>query len=128
MPPSTSAEHAPRSCDAALSRAFEFLGVRWNGLILGTIGEGSLGYADLRRTLGISDSTLSDRLTQLAGAGLLTRTVDTGPPVSVSYELSDSGRAVLPALDALMTWARENLTEDRCSAVRAGSGSPARTR
>ena len=34
--PEAVAEHEPRACDAALSRAFEFLGKRWNGVLLGT--------------------------------------------------------------------------------------------
>ena len=33
-------EHEPRACDAALSRAFEFLGKRWNGVLLGHVDPG----------------------------------------------------------------------------------------
>ena len=111
-------EHEPRACDAALSRAFEFLGKRWNGVLLGTLIQGPAGFAELKRGLGISDSMLSDRLLELTRAGLVERTVDPGPPVAVSYALTDNGRAVLPALQALTTWAKENLTAERCT----GSG------
>jgi DNA-binding HxlR family transcriptional regulator len=109
-------EHEPRACDAALSRAFEFLGKRWNGVLLGTLIQGPAGFAELKRGLGISDSMLSDRLLELTRAGLVERTVDTGPPVAVSYALTDNGQAVLPALQALTTWARENLTAEQCAA------------
>ena len=108
-------EHEPRACDAALYRAFEFLGKRWNGVLLGTLIQGPAGFAELKRGLGISDSMLSDRLVELARAGLVQRTVDTGPPVAVSYALTDNGQAVLPALKALTTWAQENLTTERCT-------------
>jgi len=109
------AEHEPRACSAALTRAFGFLGKRWNGVLLGTLATGPLGFADLRRAVtGISDSMLSERLVELAGAGLLERQVEPGPPVSVSYRLTDAGAALLPALDALTTWAEENLPEGRC--------------
>jgi DNA-binding HxlR family transcriptional regulator len=111
-------EHEPRACDAALSRAFEFLGKRWNGVLLGTLIQGPAGFAELKRGLGISDSMLSDRLLELTRAGLVERTVDTGPPVAVSYALTDSGQAVLPALQALTTWAKENLTAERCTGDR----------
>jgi len=104
-------EHEPRACDAALSRAFEFLGKRWNGVLLGTLIQGPAGFAELKRGLGISDSMLSDRLLELTRAGLVERSVDAGPPVAVSYALTDNGQAVLPALQALTTWAQENLTE-----------------
>lgn len=103
-----------RACDAALSRAFGFLGKRWNGMLLSVLGSGPAGFAELKRGLGISDSVLSDRLGELTAAGLVARTVDEGPPLSVTYALTDSGTALLPALEALGDWARENLTEERC--------------
>jgi DNA-binding HxlR family transcriptional regulator len=104
----------PRRCDAALSRAFEFLGKRWNGVILGTLGHGPSSFSELKRVLGISDSTLSDRLAELALAGLVSRTVDEGPPIAVSYQLTSAGQAVMPAMNALAAWSQENLTEERC--------------
>src|ERR1700710_2181966 len=113
--PEVAAQHEPRACDAALSRAFEFRGKRWNGVLLGTLIQGAAGFAELKRGLGISDSMLSDRLVELTRAGLVQRTVDTGPPVAVSYALTDNGQAVLPALKALTTWAQENLTAERCT-------------
>ena len=107
--------HEPRACDAALSRAFEFLGKRWNGVLLGTLIQGPAGFAELKRGLGISDSMLSDRLVELTRAGLVERTVGTGPPVAVSYALTANGQAILPALRALTTWAQENLPAEQCA-------------
>jgi DNA-binding HxlR family transcriptional regulator len=102
--------HEPRVCDAALRRAFEFLGKRWNGVILGTLVSGAAGFAELRRAVtGISDSVLSERLTELCAAGLVVRTVDEGPPVAVGYTLTPAGQALLPALHELTTWAAGNL-------------------
>jgi DNA-binding HxlR family transcriptional regulator len=103
-------EHQAPVCDKALVRAFGFLGKRWNGVILGTLMEGSASFSELRRAVsGISDSVLSDRLVELAAAGLVSRSVDIGPPVAVAYALTDSGTALLPALTELTTWARTNL-------------------
>ncbi|HEY5120655.1 MAG TPA: helix-turn-helix domain-containing protein [Acidimicrobiales bacterium] len=104
-----SCEEMSKTCDGALAQAFKFLGKRWNGVILGTLTNGSSGFAELKRNVnGISDSVLSERLSELHGAGLIVRTVEPGPPVSVSYELSDTGRALIPAMHALSTWASEN--------------------
>ena len=108
-------EHSPRACDASLSRAFQFLGKRWNGMLLAALGQGPAGFAELKRGLGISDSMLSDRLGELTRAGLVERTVDAGPPTSVTYTLTASGVALQPALDVLTDWARHNLTEQQCS-------------
>jgi DNA-binding HxlR family transcriptional regulator len=101
---------ASHSCDEALVRAFEILGKRWSGVILGTLANGSLGFAELgRRVTGISDSVLAERLGELQAAGLLDRDVQPGPPVSVTYNLSESGVALIPAMNALSAWALGNL-------------------
>lgn len=103
--------HESRGCDAALARAFGFLGKRWNGMILATLTEGPAGFSALRRAVqGISDSVLSERLAELAGAGLVQRSVGEGPPISVDYSLTPAGLALHPALRELTTWAQENLT------------------
>jgi DNA-binding HxlR family transcriptional regulator len=103
-------QHEPRACDAALTRAFEFLGKRWNGVLLATLLNGPATFSELRRSVhGISDSMLSDRLGELCRAGLVRRTVNEGPPVAVDYALTPAGSALLPALHELTTWAAENL-------------------
>jgi DNA-binding HxlR family transcriptional regulator len=99
--------------DAALARAFEFLGKRWNGVVLGNLREGPAGFRELSRAIGgISDSVLSDRLSDLADAGLIVRTVEEGPPLGVSYALTDRGNALIPALEQISLWAQEHLVED----------------
>jgi DNA-binding HxlR family transcriptional regulator len=107
--------HATGECargDAALARAFEFLGKRWNGVVLGVLTEGPAGFRELSRAVGgISDSVLSDRLSDLAAAGLIARTVDEGPPLAVSYALTDRGKALIPALAQISVWAQEHLTD-----------------
>jgi DNA-binding HxlR family transcriptional regulator len=106
----TEGAHTVTRCDAALSHAFGILGKRWNGMILGSLIEAPGGFAELRRGLGgISDSVLSDRLSELTAAGVVLREVDPGPPVAVRYRLTEAGEALAPVLNDLMTWAREHL-------------------
>lgn len=112
MSTQVASKHSVKACDSALARAFDFLGKRWNGVILGTLSSGPLGFSELKRAVGgISDSVLSERLTELAGAGIVDRTVEVGPPVSVSYCLTASGLALLPALDEIAAWANSNLSK-----------------
>jgi DNA-binding HxlR family transcriptional regulator len=78
--------------------------------VLGTLSGGPAGFRALTRSVeGISDSMLSERLGELTEGGLVTRTVDEGPPVSVAYELTEAGRALLPALEEISRWAEEHL-------------------
>jgi DNA-binding HxlR family transcriptional regulator len=101
---------ASQSCDEALVRAFQILGKRWSGVILGTLANGPLGFAELgRQVTGISDSVLAERLGELQAAGLVERDVQPGPPVSVTYNLSEAGAALIPAMHALSAWALGNL-------------------
>jgi DNA-binding HxlR family transcriptional regulator len=51
---------------------------------------------------------LSDRLGELADPGLVTRTVVEGPPLAVTYALTDAGRALMPALAQISRRAEEH--------------------
>ncbi len=85
--------HPPHTCDRQLTRAFAFLGKRWNGMLI------------------ISESVLSDRLSELTAAGLVLREVAEGPPVGVHYRLTPAGEALTPILHDLARWAHEHLPE-----------------
>ena len=108
-------EHDLHRCDAAVTLAFSVLGKRWNGMIIDALGGGALSFAEVRRAVpGISDAVLSDRLSELAAVGLVHRAVDEGPPVAVSYQLTDAGRSLKPVLEQLTAWARESLPAQSC--------------
>ncbi|MEU1287249.1 helix-turn-helix domain-containing protein [Kitasatospora sp. NPDC005856] len=116
VPTATDACGAPgpcRSVDLALNRVFTLLGKRWTGMLLGVLNNGGPAYfSELRRAVpGISERMLSDRLTELTEAGLVVREVDAGPPLRVSYRLTEGGVALKPALTELAVWADRYLPE-----------------
>ena len=116
----------PRECDERLTQVFGLLGKRWSGVILGLLMQGPARYAVLARTIpGISDRMLSDRLTELARAGLLEREVIAGPLLGVSYRLTEKGRALGPGLLKLSEWAERYAAP---VSGRAGERPPARRR
>lgn len=101
---------AAHRCDAAVALAFSVLGKRWNGMIVEVLGAGALPFSGVRRAVGtISDAVLADRLVELAGVGLVVRSVEPGPPTTVAYSLSDAGRNLLPVIRQLGEWANDNL-------------------
>ncbi|MEU9344442.1 helix-turn-helix domain-containing protein [Streptomyces sp. NPDC048278] len=110
--------HDPEACkgvDAGITRVFQVLGKRWNGPILSVLMDQPTHFASLRRAIpGISERMLSDRLAELATAGLVVREVDEGPPLRVSYRLTAQGAALEPSLKALGEWAREHLPDSPC--------------
>ncbi|MFC0038353.1 winged helix-turn-helix transcriptional regulator [Actinomadura rayongensis] len=94
-------------CDEALALAFEVLGKRWTGMLLGVLAEGDAGFAELRRGIGgISDSVLSARITELVGTGLIERD-------DLRYRLTATGRALVPSLNELTRWANAHLMPQR---------------
>jgi len=96
-----------------VERVFKLLGKRWTGLILASMMGGPVHFAEFRRAVpGISERVLSDRLTELTTAGLVLREVDPGPPLRVSYRLTDIGAGLRPAMVELGRWAEECLPAD----------------
>ncbi|UDY34430.1 winged helix-turn-helix transcriptional regulator [Dermatobacter hominis] len=97
-----------------LEPVFDLLGKRWTGLVLGALMEGPARFSELARTIdGVSERMLTERLNELGDVGLVERHVLPGPPVGVEYRLTERGKALEPALDALAAWAEDHLAEDR---------------
>ncbi|MGW1164415.1 winged helix-turn-helix transcriptional regulator [Streptomyces sp. NPDC002550] len=98
--------------DDGITRVFQLLGKRWSGPIVAVLVEQPAHFADLRRAVpGISERMLSDRLAELGAAGLVLREVDEGPPLRVSYRLTEAGAALEPALRELGEWAKAHLPD-----------------
>ncbi|GEB50705.1 MULTISPECIES: winged helix-turn-helix transcriptional regulator [Streptomyces] len=108
-PPGPAAESCTEP-ESAITRVFHLLGKRWTGVILAALMSGPGHFAELRRAVpGISERMLSDRLTELIAFGLVVRSVEEGPPLRVSYSLTDSGYALRPAMVELTRWADGHL-------------------
>ena len=101
----------PRRVDSqckTFQTAIDILASRWNALILNVLQQGPLRFSELaERAKGPGDKVLSARLKELEARGLLVRTVDPGPPVRVSYELTRSGREFGELAQAIERWGRE---------------------
>ncbi|MGD1219238.1 MULTISPECIES: winged helix-turn-helix transcriptional regulator [Streptomyces] len=98
--------------DDGMARVFHLLGKRWTGLVVAVLLQRPVHFTELRRAIpGISERMLSDRLTELGAAGLVVREVDEGPPLRVSYRLTEAGAALEPALKELGAWAERYLPE-----------------
>ncbi|WP_155057085.1 winged helix-turn-helix transcriptional regulator [Streptomyces blattellae] len=101
---------ACKKVDDGITRVFQLLGKRWSGQIVAVLIDGPAHFAALRRSIpGISERMLSDRLTELGAVGLVVREVAEGPPLRVTYRLTEVGAALEPALHELAQWAKAYL-------------------
>ncbi|AGL20255.1 HxlR family transcriptional regulator [Actinoplanes sp. N902-109] len=83
----------------------DVIGGRWRSVILSRLKEGVCRYGELRRrTPGISEKMLSQRLRELERDGLITRRDQGTVPPHVEYELTEEGRSLAPVLQALYDW------------------------
>ena len=108
-PASSSKRHAGEGESKLCSRfhhAVELIGRRWSGALISVMLRGPQGFNELMASVpGLSDRLLTERLRELESEGLVRRTVISGPPVRVSYELTEAGKGLKPVIEGLGRWA-----------------------
>lgn len=103
-------ENKPSStqCNASLAAvgdALYAIGGKWKLRIIIALSEGSKRFNDLQRTVtGISAKVLSNELKELELNGFITRHIDTGMPVVITYELTPYSATLENVLRALSEW------------------------
>ena len=96
--------HKAVLAECALPAALEAVGERWSFLILRGAFNGLAHFEEFQSTLGIARNILSNRLGRLVAHEILRREPDPADRRKVAYQLTDKGRALLPALIALRQW------------------------
>jgi DNA-binding HxlR family transcriptional regulator len=95
-----------RTISTLLSR----IGDKWTVLVVGTLGEGSKRFNELRREIpSVSQRMLTLTLRNLERDGLVSRTVTPTIPPRVDYELTELGHSLLEPITALSRWAMDNV-------------------
>jgi DNA-binding HxlR family transcriptional regulator len=87
--------------------AFRVLEGRWKLMIIFQLFAGGiLRFSQLEKAIpAVSQKMLIQQLRELERDGVVSRTVYPQVPPKVEYELTDWGKAMCPALDALLEWA-----------------------
>jgi DNA-binding HxlR family transcriptional regulator len=110
----TDASHHTELCPR-YHRAVELIGRRWTGAIVRTLMNGPLRFNELLAAIpGISDRLLTERLRELEACEVVRREVRPESPVRVTYELTQCGTELEPALIEIERWASRwiHLPED----------------
>lgn len=90
-----------------VERAFDLLGRKWAGLIIRELSDGPRFYRDLENNIrNVSARMLSERVKEFEAEGIVTRTVQSGSPIRVVYDLTEKGRALVPIMLGIESWAR----------------------
>lgn len=94
-------------------RAVELVGRRWTGAIIRLLLPGPKRFNELLSSIpGISDRLLTERLRELESTHIIRREVHSGAPIRVLYQLTQRGRELQEALDALARWAERWIESD----------------
>ncbi|HWK28227.1 MAG TPA: helix-turn-helix domain-containing protein [Solirubrobacter sp.] len=104
------AQHTPptqEQCCPRYHEAVELVGKRWTGAILYVLLHGGRQrFTEIANAVpDLSDRLLSERMKELEKRGIVARHVSAQAPTKVSYELTEKGRQLAPAMAELKSWA-----------------------
>lgn len=94
-----------------VAETVDLISKKWHPVIIQRLVEGgALGFNELKERIeDVSAKVLTDSLEDLTGNGLVKRTVISESPLRVEYELTDTGRELQTAMEALATWGDRHL-------------------
>ena len=88
-----------------LAGALEIVGHKWTLLIVEHLLAGPRRFTEIERALvRANPKMVTARLRELEAAGLVSRTVYAEVPPRVVYALTERGRELRPAIEALRKW------------------------
>jgi DNA-binding HxlR family transcriptional regulator len=97
-----------------LAAALEIVGYKWTLLIVEQLLAGPHRFTEIERSLvHANPKMVTARLRELEAAGLVTRTVYAEVPPRVVYALTERGRELRPAVEALQRWGRRPARRSR---------------
>lgn len=99
----------PENCP--IRQVLDRFGDKWSILIIITLGKaGILRFNELSQSIGdISQKMLTVTLRTLEADGLVSRKMYPEIPPRVEYQLTESGKSLLPHITALTAWADEHM-------------------
>ena len=92
------------------TRPIQVIEGRWKPMIFRRLGDGALGFGELRRSMpGVTIKVLRQHLRQLEADGVVSRSVQYKPALAVTYRLTQHGRTLGPVFETLWEWGRLHL-------------------
>lgn len=89
----------------AIQDTLDLISGKWKIKVVGVLLYGKKNFTDLQlRINGLGAKMLSKELQDLEINGLITRTVNTTKPITVTYELTPYGHTLEPIIQSLAGW------------------------
>jgi DNA-binding HxlR family transcriptional regulator len=119
--------------NCSVGRAVTLVGQPWVVLVMREVSRGLHRFKDIQDHLGISRSVLADRLELLLAHGVLERREyrEPGQRRRSEYHLTEKGRDLYPAINALREWGDKYLADPEGPSLlvsHRGCGAPVHTR
>lgn len=91
--------------ECPVATTVQLIGSKWKLLILRNLRVRPWRFNELKRDLnGISQKVLTESLRSMEEDGIITRTVYPEVPVRTEYSLSETGKSMLPIIEAMEAW------------------------
>jgi DNA-binding HxlR family transcriptional regulator len=98
------------AADCPTRRLLDRVADKWTVLLLIVLGREPARFNALKRTVpGVSQKMLSQTLRQLERDGLVSRTVRSTVPVTVTYAITPLGESLCVALQPMIDWAETRM-------------------
>ncbi len=89
--------------------AFKILANKWSLMIIKELSGENLRFNRIKKKIeGISSRELSKRLEVLEEIGAINRSIISIKPIMVEYSLTEAGKELTDAIDALHNWTIKN--------------------
>jgi DNA-binding HxlR family transcriptional regulator len=109
----------------SVAQTLEIIGERWTLLIIRDAFLGLTRFDQFQTSLGVARNVLADRLRRLVDAGILERVPYAARPTRHEYVLTEKGRDLFTALNAVRQWGDAHLTDQPMRLLRRkGDGMP----
>lgn len=100
----------------SMELTLDLIGGKWKSLILWHLGENTLRFSELRKSLPqVTQKMLTQQLRELEDDGLVKRYIYTQVPPKVEYSLTETGRSLLPILATLCDWGINYVNEGKAA-------------
>jgi DNA-binding HxlR family transcriptional regulator len=100
----------PQTEQCSVDYAFQRIGGKYKARILWHLSHGTKRYGELRRLLrDVTPKMLTQALRELEADQLIKRQVYLEVPPRVEYSLDKTGRELVPAIELLSSWAKDQM-------------------